>query len=138
MVEDIMQASVPAFIHSVRIADLGLGRNAARITSIRSLPDAQTRANNKARAQSGESAELFAVEERAGDEQPQSDLNDSEREDLNGDHVNVEVSFAYRGLPSGRSAASKAGNVHLLVEFFLGLQGVYGCKVRKCRSLSLP
>lgn len=59
MLEDIMQASVPRFIvkcsvltichsfkgfifqHSVRVADLGQGSNAMRLTSIRSLPDAE-------------------------------------------------------------------------------------------------
>lgn len=127
MLEDIMQASVPTFCHSVRIADVGLGRNAARITAIRSLPDAKTRASNKTRAQSGETAPLNSDENDEDSSDPTNDQEDA----LNGDHVNVEVSFAYRGLPSGQSVASKAGNVHLLVEFFVGIRGVYGVRVRE-------
>ncbi|THH27196.1 hypothetical protein EUX98_g6993 [Antrodiella citrinella] len=131
MLEDIMQSSVPHFIHSVRISDLGLGRNAARITAIRSLPDAETRASNKSKAQSGEVASLAP----AGEQQDKQDDSGSpdpfhdQQEELDGDHINVEVSFAYHGMPSGRSAASKAGNIHLSVEFFLGIQGVFGVRV---------
>ncbi len=129
-----MQASVPHFVvrsilhrlefplivilyvvqHSVRIADMGLGSNAARITAIRSLPDAHLRE--------------FTNEEDQDKQDPE------EVEALDEQHVNLEMSFAYRGLPSGQSAASKAHNAHLLVEFFLGLRGLYGFKVRECRA----
>ncbi|KAI0703039.1 hypothetical protein BC835DRAFT_1079650 [Cytidiella melzeri] len=109
MLEDIMQASVPHFIHSVRISDIGLGSNAARITAIRSLPDTQSRE---------------ATNKKDQDNQDEEDV-----EALDEHHVNLEVSFAYRGLPSGQSAASKAQNAHLLVEFFLGLKGLYGFKI---------
>ncbi|EKM56734.1 uncharacterized protein PHACADRAFT_207924 [Phanerochaete carnosa HHB-10118-sp] len=107
--EDIMQASVPKFVHSVRIANVDLGQNAARITAVRSLPDTKPR-----------------EQVNQEDEQQQ---DPSEQEELDEQHVNVEVSFAYRGLPSGKSAKSKARNIHLLVEFFLGLQGWYGFKL---------
>lgn len=95
----------------MRIADLGLGSNAARITAIRSLPDSQ----------SSESVDLKEEQEQSPEE----------HDELGRRHVNVEVSFAYRGLPSGQSAVSKAQNIHLLVEFFLGIKGLYGFKVRK-------
>ncbi|KAH9916920.1 uncharacterized protein B0H18DRAFT_1214852 [Fomitopsis serialis] len=114
MVEDIMQSSAPSFVHSVRIADLGLGSNAARMTSIRSLPDAD---GSKDGDGISESLEVDSA-----------DMSPEERDALGGDHVNLEVGFAYRAEPSGESAQSKAKNIHLLVEFFVGLTGVFGVK----------
>ncbi|KAL4247548.1 hypothetical protein ABKN59_007359 [Abortiporus biennis] len=107
MIEDIMQASAPKFVHAVRIADLGLGTNAGRITTIRSLPDRDK-------------------DQQDGDvSRPESEKN----EELEEDHVNLEVSFAYRGLPSGSTAQSKGDNLHLLVEFSVGIKGMYIVKV---------
>lgn len=40
MIEDVMQGSLPSFIYSVRVSDMSQGSNPFRITSIRSLPDA--------------------------------------------------------------------------------------------------
>ncbi|KAL5494884.1 hypothetical protein ACEPAI_346 [Sanghuangporus weigelae] len=100
MLEDIMQESSPKFIRAVRIADLGQGTNPARITSIRALPD-------------------------TGVDEALKDIDDSVKENLSREHVNLEVSFAYRALPSGATASSKAHNAHLLVEFYLGVSGVY-------------
>jgi Ca2+-dependent lipid-binding protein len=40
MIEDVMQSSLPSFIYSVRVSDMSQGSNPFRITSIRSLPDA--------------------------------------------------------------------------------------------------
>jgi hypothetical protein len=37
--EDVMQASIPSFIQSVKVSDLRQGDNAMRIISIRHLPD---------------------------------------------------------------------------------------------------
>ena len=136
LLEDIMQSSAPSFVHSVRIADMGLGRNAARIVAIRSLPDAETRAANKSRAQSSESADWILGTSPEVDDSQASGVD--QREDLAGNHVNLEVSFAYRGLPSGQSAASKAGNVHLLVDFFMGMRGIYGLKIRKYLQFCVP
>lgn len=75
----------------MRIADLGLGSNAARITAIRSLPDAQPR--------------------DTVNQVDQPDQSLSEEYDLEEQHVNLEVAFAYRGLPSGSEAKSKARNL---------------------------
>jgi hypothetical protein len=109
MIEDIMQASVPKFVvrfnpshvyhfvsqqakqDSVRIADLGLGSNAARITAIRSLPDAKPRDKVN--------------------QEDQPDQSPDEEQDLEEQHVNLEVAFAYRGLPSGSNTKSKAKNL---------------------------
>ena len=39
MIEDTLQASLPAFVDAVRIADIGQGTNPLRIVSMRALPD---------------------------------------------------------------------------------------------------
>ncbi|PCH37535.1 hypothetical protein WOLCODRAFT_128544, partial [Wolfiporia cocos MD-104 SS10] len=113
MVEDIMQSSAPSFVHSIRISDVGLGSNAARITAIRSLPDAR-----------GDGGDAIG----ASLEVDSQSLSPEDREALSVDHVNLEISFAYRGLPSGDTAQSKAKNIHLLVEFFVGLRGIVGMR----------
>ncbi|CUA67212.1 Meiotically up-regulated gene 190 protein [Schizosaccharomyces pombe 972h-] [Rhizoctonia solani] len=38
MLEDVMQASMPRIVHSIRVSDLGTGSVAPRITGIRALP----------------------------------------------------------------------------------------------------
>ncbi|KAI1792363.1 hypothetical protein LXA43DRAFT_972528 [Ganoderma leucocontextum] len=134
MLEDIMQSSVPAFIvcddhplarlmrlsstvmrqHSVRIPDMGLGSNAGHITAIRSLPDARSREGDDSFAGLGVDPESITPEERDA---------------LDEDHVNLEVSFAYQGLPSGRAAQEKGQNIHFMVEFFLGVKNLWGFRV---------
>ena len=122
MLEDIMQSSVPAFIvcdnhplarlirlssttmrqHSVRIPDMGLGSNAGRITAIRSLPDARS-------AEGGVSLAGLGIDFGL--------VNPEDRDALDEDHVNLEVSFAYQGLPSGRTAQEKAQNIQWALHF---------------------
>ena len=85
----------------MHIADLGLGSNAARITAVRSLPNVDRKENP-------------TLESDSADENGvRNELNHilSEEEDLGGLHVNLKVSFAYQGLPSGKSVHSKAKNV---------------------------
>ncbi|KAH9937796.1 uncharacterized protein BXZ73DRAFT_89230 [Epithele typhae] len=118
MLEDIMQSSVPTFIHSVRVADIGLGSNAGRITSIRSLPDVRLHKNED---DGGDGLAGLGINSDA--------VGADDKDALDGDHVNLEVSFAYQSLPSGQTAQSKAQNVHLFVEFFLGLKNIYGFRV---------
>ncbi|KAM5531360.1 hypothetical protein V8D89_006496 [Ganoderma adspersum] len=134
MLEDIMQSSVPAFIvcdshplarlmrlssttmrqHSVRIPDMGLGSNAGRITAIRSLPDARSPEGGVSLAGLGIDSGFVTAEDRDA---------------LDEDHINLEVSFAYQGLPSGRTAQEKAQNIHFMVEFFLGVKNLWGFRV---------
>ncbi|CAE7233874.1 unnamed protein product [Rhizoctonia solani] len=42
MLEDVMQASMPRIVHSIRVSDLGQGSVAPRITGIRALPPRRT------------------------------------------------------------------------------------------------
>lgn len=78
----------------MRISDIGLGSNSARITTIRALLDA---------AGEDDIGESIAVDSQS--------MSTDDRDALDEDHVNLEVSFAYRGLPSGDSAVSKAKNI---------------------------
>ncbi|QRV80408.1 C2 domain-containing protein [Ceratobasidium sp. AG-Ba] len=94
MLEDVMQASMPSIVNSIRVSDIGQGGVAPRITGIRALPS-------------------------------RKDENGAEEKD----HVNVELSFAYHALPSGSSASSKAGNAHIVVDFFVGARGFFGVQV---------
>ncbi|CEL56149.1 Meiotically up-regulated gene 190 protein OS=Schizosaccharomyces pombe (strain 972 / ATCC 24843) GN=mug190 PE=1 SV=1 [Rhizoctonia solani AG-1 IB] len=94
MLEDVMQASMPRIVHSIRVSDLGQGGIAPRITGIRALP-----------------------------------LRRTEEGDVQGEHVNLELSFAYHANPSGASASSKAQNAHIVVDFFVGARGFFGVQI---------
>ncbi|KAI0037069.1 hypothetical protein K488DRAFT_39722 [Vararia minispora EC-137] len=104
MLEDIMQSSMPKFVQSVRISDLGLGNTPLRIVSVRALPD-------------------------SSNEQTLEKLDVQDREQLTGDHINLEISFAYHAALSGRSASSKVQNIHLLIDFFSGIQEFWEFKL---------
>ncbi|GAB1526060.1 hypothetical protein RhiTH_009226 [Rhizoctonia solani] len=94
MLEDVMQASMPRIVNSIRVSDLGQGSVAPRITGIRALP-----------------------------------LRRTEEGDIQGEHVNLELSFAYHANPSGASASSKAQNAHIVVDFFVGARGFFGVQI---------
>lgn len=111
MVEDIMQQSLPGFVDAVRISDIGQGDNPLRILSIRALADVQSDPDyprehwiNKGdtEAQSKDTAGKILEEDQAGD------------------YYNFEVAFAYTSAP-GHSGRERAHNIHLLLEFFLGV-----------------
>lgn len=51
----------------------------------------------------------------------QVDKTDDEL-DQSGDYVNYEISLAYQARP-GKSTGARAGNLHLMIEFFLGAVG---------------
>ncbi|OCH83704.1 hypothetical protein OBBRIDRAFT_829808 [Obba rivulosa] len=83
----------------------GLGSNAARITAFRSLSDAIP----ENASDSGEGGDL----EKSLDINADA-VSQEERDALDGDRVNLEMSFAYRGQPSGNEDQSKAHNIHRL------------------------
>lgn len=124
-VEDIMQASLPGVIQAVKISDFGMGDNPARLVSMRGLADLMTDADYPRKTwieksdtdnQDTESgAEAKAVENMESNDE----LQESIKNDNAGDFLNMEVSFCYAALP-GKSGMTRARNVHLLVEFFLG------------------
>lgn len=106
-VEDILQASLPGFVDSVRITDVDQGKNALRITSIRALPD-----------QPGDKKYPKKDWIDDGLNLPLKDTTGKEiQEDEAGDYYNFEAAFAYSALP-GQKDRSK--NIHMLIQFFLG------------------
>jgi Ca2+-dependent lipid-binding protein len=111
MVEDIMQQSLPGFIDAIRITDLGQGTNPLRITHIRALPD-----------QPGDAGYPETGWIDQGNEGVHSDgpTGKSIEEDQAGDYYNFEVAFSYAALP-GQGAHLRAKNIHLLIEFFIGM-----------------
>ena len=98
--------------HSVRVVDLGLGSNAGRITSIRSLPDTKSRDTGEVKDGNDELSDMGIDTET---------ISPDDREALDGDHVNLELSFAYQGIPTGRTAQSKAENIQYVLLVFYSL-----------------
>ncbi|KAF8748701.1 Protein kinase C conserved region 2 (CalB) [Rhizoctonia solani] len=113
MIEDIMQQSLPGFVDAVRISDIGQGTNPFRIVSMRALPD-QPGDKEYPREEwidqgTNELMDRAEAERKAGRDADQA-----------GDYVNFEVAFAYAALP-GQGGDLRSKNIHLLIEFFLGL-----------------
>ncbi|KAF2839541.1 hypothetical protein M501DRAFT_719156 [Patellaria atrata CBS 101060] len=111
--EDVMQASVPGVIEHVRVAEINQGSNPIRILSLRALPDDQMKEMKKT-----------IHEENKKTKDPQEAAADEE----GGDFYNLEVSFAYHALPSGKraTASDKARNMHMQLVFYLGIKGFFG------------
>ncbi|ELU39413.1 C2 domain-containing protein [Rhizoctonia solani AG-1 IA] len=104
MLEDVMQASMPRIVNSIRVSDLGQGSVAPRITGIRALPLRRTEEGD-IQGEHVVSSNLIAKLVRAS---------------INVGIKNLELSFAYHANPSGASASSKAQNAHIVVDFFVG------------------
>ncbi len=113
MVEDIMQQSLPGFVDAVRISDLGQGDNPFRIVSMRALPDRPT---------DKEYPREEWIDQGTNDILAKAEADRSKGLDADqaGDYVNFEVAFAYQALP-GQGDKLRSKNIHLLLEFFLGV-----------------
>ncbi|KAF8578018.1 hypothetical protein K439DRAFT_1363416 [Ramaria rubella] len=113
MVEDIMQQSLPSFVDAVRISDVGQGTNSFRIVSMRALPDQPT---------DKEFPREEWIDQGTNDlmKKAEDDQNEGLDADQTGNYVNFEVAFSYRALP-GQSNHDRSKNIHLLIEFFLGV-----------------
>ncbi|TLD36646.1 meiotically up-regulated protein [Venturia nashicola] len=109
--EDVMAASVPGIIENVRVAEINQGSNPLRILSLRALPDSHMADMKK---------EIHEENKKTKD--PQEAAADEE----GGDYYNLEVSFAYHAQPTGKSASSKARNMHMQLVFYLGVKGLFG------------
>lgn len=110
MLEDVMQASMPKAINTVRITDLSQGNHPLRIISIRPLDE----------------QEMQASPARGDDKDPLSE-DQEDTGSSHAKHVNLEVAFAYRALPiKGNKVYAKAQNMHILIDFGLGMKGVFG------------
>ncbi|KIV80404.1 hypothetical protein PV11_07904 [Exophiala sideris] len=109
--EDVMQASVPSVINNVRVAEIDQGNNPIRILSLRALPDSKV-----------EDLKQSIHEENKKTKDPQEAAADEE----GGDYYNLEVAFAYHAKPAGKSASSRARNMHMNLVFYLGVKGLVG------------
>lgn len=109
--EDVMAASVPGVVESVRVADISQGNNPIRILSMRALPDSHVEdikeEIHKENKEKMDKHELAAVEQA-------------------GEFYNMEVSIAYHAKPSGGDVASKAKNMGMQLVFYLGIKGLFG------------
>ncbi|THV04790.1 hypothetical protein K435DRAFT_714363 [Dendrothele bispora CBS 962.96] len=113
MVEDIMQQSLPGFVDAVRISDIGQGSNPFRIVSMRALPDKPTSPTYPKEEWIDQGTTLLQKKK-------EEDAKNGIDSDQTGDYVNYEVAFAYQALP-GHGSKLKEKNIHLLIEFFLGI-----------------
>ncbi|KIY63684.1 hypothetical protein CYLTODRAFT_493697 [Cylindrobasidium torrendii FP15055 ss-10] len=113
MIEDIMQQSLPGFVDAVKISDIGQGDNPFRIVSLRALPD---------RPADKEYPREEWIDQGTNDLLSKADeLREKGIDaDQSGDYVNFEVAFAYQARP-GKGSKTRAKNIHLLLEFFVGL-----------------
>lgn len=113
MIEDVMQQSLPAFVDAVRVSDMGQGINPIRILSVRALSDKTTDEEYPRDDWIDQGTNKLQM-------QAQSALSDNRDEEQSGDYVNLEVAFAYQAVP-GHEEKARAKNIHLFIEFFLGL-----------------
>lgn len=116
-IEDVMQQSLPKFVEAVRLSDIGQGTNPLRIVSMRALPD-QPHEKDYPREEWIDQGTGMINEER--EKAMQDPKNKGKDLDQTGDYVNYEIAVAYQAQP-GQGDKLRAKNIHILVEFFLGL-----------------
>ena len=136
--EDVMQASMPKIVRMISVDDVGQGSEPIRILGVRWLPTAAAARsvdgdgklrnasdgghNDRAVPGEGEVEESAAQvdsksKEESGKEQAQAVAEGMEAED--GDFINLEVAFAYRGRSDKKSMASRMKDMHLYLAFYL-------------------
>jgi Ca2+-dependent lipid-binding protein len=114
--EDVMQASVPGIVQNVRVADISQGSNPMRILSLRALPEADVGDLKRS-----------AMVARAG-----KDEEEKMAEEEGGEVYNLECAFAYHAAPTkGRGVSARSRNMHLQVEFYVGVKGLVGVPIRE-------
>ncbi|EPQ29947.1 uncharacterized protein PFL1_02619 [Pseudozyma flocculosa PF-1] len=126
MVEDIMQQSLPGFVDSVKIDDVGLGENPFRLVSMRGLADMMTDDEypREEWIDQGKKDELKAAEAKSGVASDDDDGDGVKTDDESGDFVNLEVAFSYSAR-AGQSSSDRAKNIHLMIQFFLGAYDLF-------------
>lgn len=136
--EDVMQASMPKIVRMISVDDVGQGSEPIRVLGVRWLPTAAAARsvggdgklreasdgghNDRAVPGEGEVEQDAArsdseSKEESGKEQAQEVAEGMEAED--GDFVNLEVAFAYRGRSDKQSMASRMKDMHLYLAFYL-------------------
>lgn len=118
ILEDVMQASIPGVIETVRVADISQGAIPMRLLSLRSLPDHH-----------------IGDDLKRGDMDKVEDKDQAEAERMGGEWYNLEASVAYHAEPTSdkvkgqNGAREKAKNMHLLVVFNVGIRGLFGIPI---------
>jgi hypothetical protein len=136
--EDVMQASMPKIVRMISVDDVGQGSEPIRVLGVRWLPTAAAARsvdgdgklrkasdgghNDRAVPGEGEVEESATQndnknKEESGKEQAQAVAEGMEAED--GDFINLEVAFAYRGRSNKQSMASRMKDMHLYLAFYL-------------------
>lgn len=131
--EDVMQASIPGFIHSVKVEDLAQGSTPIRITGLKILPD--NHVGNLKEGMRKETKERRKQENRVSlpvDDKKAKAIEDQmqDEEELGEHYVNLELGVVYRARPTTNGVGGKSQNAHLLIKFWIG--------ARKLLMLPLP
>lgn len=106
--EDVMQASAPHFIHSIKVSEVSHGLTPLRITGLKVLPD----------------REAEHVVPSDGNDDGKNDNQSSSKRTLSGQHVNLELSVIYHASGTGPDIASRRRNARLMMQFWLGVRKV--------------
>lgn len=139
--EDVMQASIPGFIHAVKVEDLAQGSTPVRLTGFRVLADDEAQ-DLRAEAQKAlrkerhdeEKVHLPTGNKGKDDESIESSVKDNKgkkrakgrvEEDAGGSYINLELGFVYRARPTANTVSSKSRNAHLLIKFWVGARKLY-------------
>ncbi|MCO5613703.1 hypothetical protein L7F22_067981 [Adiantum nelumboides] len=136
--EDVMQASIPGFIHAVKVEDLAQGSTPLRLTGFRVLPDDEAQdlrveAQKALRKQRLEENKVRLPHKRHAQDNEDKDGNLKKagkpkrrvEEDAGGSYINLELGFLYRARPTANTVASKSRNAHLLIKFWVGARKLY-------------
>lgn len=110
-IEDVMQASAPAVVENIRVAEIHQGNNPLRLLSMRALPDEHVQRMKE------------NIHEQS---KKNKDPNESAAAEEGGNYYNMEASFAYHAKPTYQTASSKARNMHMQLVFYLGVKGLFG------------
>ncbi|CAO1632276.1 unnamed protein product [Parajaminaea phylloscopi] len=102
--EDVMQASAPAFIHMIKVSAVAHGTTPLRVAGVRILPDQEA--------------------DYVTPKQPENGKKDDESRTFSGTHINLEMALIYHAAKTGQSLSSRSKNARLEMQFFLGLRKV--------------
>ncbi|EPQ27504.1 uncharacterized protein PFL1_05042 [Pseudozyma flocculosa PF-1] len=140
--EDVLQASLPAFVNSVKVSEITQGTTSLRILAVRRLPDGrkvdksspkQKHKMDGEKHASEAAQQLGLVDEskreieeaiKANERKPGEPLALDEEEDDGAEYINLEIAFAYRppahtGGDPYKVPIHKRTSAHMLLSFFV-------------------
>ncbi|CAO1623887.1 unnamed protein product [Sympodiomycopsis kandeliae] len=110
--EDVMQASAPSFIHSIKVSEVSHGLTPIRIAGVKILSDREAD---------------HVTPPSDDDAEPNQDRNQnqsSSRRTYSGKHINLEMSVIYHASEGGANIISRRKNARLHMSFWLGVRKV--------------